>query len=88
MCIVWTNSALIYSSLASGLITIVFWFVSQFSDPGFIRKPKQVDFLVSIDTSIFSLIIYYPIIETYATRRSYLIVSRLLSCKDSSFSPL
>jgi len=42
---VWTSGTLIYSSLASGLVTIVFWFVSQFSDPGFIRKPKQVDFL-------------------------------------------
>ena len=79
MCLVWTSGTLIYTSLASGLVTIVFWFVSQFADPGFIRKPKEVDFLVSIFSSNPSLIIYLRILETYATRGSHLIVPRLLT---------
>ena len=43
----WTNKWSVYLITGSGLITMVFWFSTQFSNPGFIVKPKEVDFLVS-----------------------------------------
>jgi len=44
----WRNSWSVYMICISGLITMVFWFKTQFSDPGFMKKPKDVDFLVSL----------------------------------------
>ena len=44
---VWKSEIAVYISLMLGMITMVFWFKAQFSDPGFIRKPREVDFLVS-----------------------------------------
>lgn len=45
---VWTNKDgryLIYLDLGLGIISIILWLRTQFSDPGFIKKPKEVDFL-------------------------------------------
>ena len=44
----YSNEWTVYFVMATGMITIVFWFKTQFMDPGFIEKPKQVDFLVSL----------------------------------------
>ena len=45
--IVWPKNYGIYFTGGFGLITIIFWIICQFTDPGFIQKPKKVDFLVS-----------------------------------------
>jgi len=45
---VWTNKFgryLIYLDLTLGILSIILWLRTQFSDPGFIKKPKDVDFL-------------------------------------------
>jgi len=45
---VWTNKIgryLIYVDLSLGILSIILWLRTQFSDPGFIQKPKNVDFL-------------------------------------------
>lgn len=42
---VWESEELVYFNLSLGVLTIIFWFVCQFSNPGFIEKPKGVDFL-------------------------------------------
>ena len=38
---------MIYLNLALGVLTMLFWFKSQFTNPGYISKPKEMDFLVS-----------------------------------------
>ena len=35
----------IYTNLALGVLTMLTWFIVQFSDPGYITKPEQLDFL-------------------------------------------
>mmetsp|Transcript_17079 Transcript_17079/g.26424 ORF Transcript_17079/g.26424 Transcript_17079/m.26424 type:complete len:159 (+) Transcript_17079:180-656(+) len=42
---VWEEEWQVYLNLMLGMITMTFWFISQFSDPGFIKRPRQVDFL-------------------------------------------
>jgi len=42
---VWEGIHAIYITLAMGLITSILWFCVMFSDPGYIRKPKSLDFL-------------------------------------------
>ena len=49
---VWESELAVYISLFLGMQTMVFWFKAQFSDPGFIRKPKEVDFLVSMTLTV------------------------------------
>ena len=36
---------MVYVNLAFGLTTLLTWFGAQFMDPGFVKRPKQVDFL-------------------------------------------
>mmetsp|Transcript_17289 Transcript_17289/g.26677 ORF Transcript_17289/g.26677 Transcript_17289/m.26677 type:complete len:281 (+) Transcript_17289:1375-2217(+) len=41
----WEGIHAIYITLVMGIITSVLWFAVQFSDPGYIHKPKDLDFL-------------------------------------------
>ena len=43
----WENAWSVYFITFFGVTTMIFWFISQFMDPGYIKKPKSVDFLVS-----------------------------------------
>jgi hypothetical protein len=54
-CSVWQTQIEVYFNLGLGVITMLFWFISQFSDPGVIQKPKNVDFLVSKESLILYL---------------------------------
>ena len=42
---VWQQEWKLYVCIILGFFTIIFWLMSQFSDPGFIAKPDDVDFL-------------------------------------------
>lgn len=44
---VWQSGTVVYLNLAFGLVTLLFWFWAQFLDPGYVQKPKDVNFLVS-----------------------------------------
>ena len=41
----WKNERLIYSNLAIEAIAVLFYLIAQCRDPGFIIKPKNVDFM-------------------------------------------
>lgn len=41
----WKNKLFVYINLALGVLSIILWLFTQFSDPGFIQKPKEMDFL-------------------------------------------
>lgn len=41
----WGNEWAIYLDLLLGVLTMITWFMVQFSDPGFIKKPRKLDFL-------------------------------------------
>jgi len=42
---IFQNIQQVYASAAAQGLTLFFWLVSAFKNPGFIKKPKQVDFL-------------------------------------------
>lgn len=42
---VWENAYFVYINSGLMILTIMFWLLAQFSDPGFIDPPKGVDFL-------------------------------------------
>ena len=41
----WEGIRAIYLTLGMGLVTSILWLTVQFSDPGYITKPKDLDFL-------------------------------------------
>jgi glucan phosphoethanolaminetransferase (alkaline phosphatase superfamily) len=41
----WENKWSVYAITICGIITMVFWISSEYSNPGYITKPKEVDFL-------------------------------------------
>ena len=53
---VWDSGTVVYLNLALGLATLLSWFWAQFLDPGYVQKPKGVDFLVS---SILDQLFYH-----------------------------
>lgn len=60
---------------------MLFWFKSQFTNPGFIERPKQLDFLVS----------FFPLIcciETNGISRSNIPLPRLPSDQNSPLKTL
>jgi len=42
---VWLNRYFIEVDVGLGVLTLLFWLVCIFSQPGFIRKPKNIEFL-------------------------------------------
>ena len=42
---IWPDDWIIYTNLALGGFTMIFWLMSMFSNPGVIKKPADVDFL-------------------------------------------
>lgn len=43
----WKNDWMIYINCAFGLSSLFFWIILMCSDPGFIIKPHDIEFLVS-----------------------------------------
>ena len=41
----WSSEALVYANLFLGVGSIILWLWTQFSNPGYITKPKEMDFL-------------------------------------------
>lgn len=41
---VWESLFQVYLCLSLGALTLIYWILSQNSDPGFIKKPKNLDF--------------------------------------------
>lgn len=41
----WENEWHIYLDLSLGVLTMLTWFMVQFSDPGVIKKPEKLDFM-------------------------------------------
>jgi len=39
------NEILIYSNIAIEAVAVLFWLIASIKDPGFIQKPKDVDFM-------------------------------------------
>ena len=44
-CLVWKLDEFVYINSGLMVLTLLFWMIAQFSDPGFIDQPKGVDFL-------------------------------------------
>ena len=45
---IWQDEQRVYLTSFLGFMTIVFWFLTSFSNPGVIMKPREMDFLVSL----------------------------------------
>lgn len=43
----WKYSEIVIVNILLGSITLIFWAITAISEPGFIKKPEEVDFLVS-----------------------------------------
>lgn len=41
----WENEWHIFINLILGVLSMITWFIVQFSDPGYVRKPKNLDFM-------------------------------------------
>jgi hypothetical protein len=41
----WKYSEIVVVNIVFGSITLLFWAITAVSDPGFIKKPEEVDFL-------------------------------------------
>ena len=41
---IWQDELRVYFITFLGFLTLIFWFRTSFSDPGTIRKPKEMDF--------------------------------------------
>ena len=41
----WKYSEIVGFNIVCGSITLLFWAITAVSDPGFIKKPEEVDFL-------------------------------------------
>ena len=41
---IWQDEKRVYLTTTLGLLTILFWFRTSFSDPGIIMKPREIDF--------------------------------------------
>jgi len=42
---VWENRIFVEVNVILGLLTLIFWFICLMSEPGFIKKPKNIEFL-------------------------------------------
>jgi hypothetical protein len=42
---IWRNEILIYSNIAIEVVAVTFWLIAACKDPGYIAKPKGVDFM-------------------------------------------